>query len=375
MGNVRAAVVQVYTQGRERGVSHETAVGDALIAMRANGRTVASVDAETWVSSARSMFETSAAEQAKADAAAAAASHGDMFATKGAAAERAAAQAAWADEVVEREVVHNRPPRASDTEEVDLYAMRGITHRAQGGDNLETASAPARRGGWEFDEHVTQAFDDMLRRSIPNYADMRHITALAARQVLKGRKGPKVVDLGSSRGEAVAPLVDALGAQARFGLAELSPPMLAVLRERFKGYVAAGVMQIMEWDLRQGMPFGNVDVALCVLTLQFVPIEYRQRLLWECCENLKPGGALILVEKVLGESHPSQQLMTELYEDRKRGNGYEQEAIERKRLALEGVLVPLPAATNEAWLRAAGFASVECIWAWANFRGWVAVKR
>jgi len=30
-------------------------------------------------------------------------------------------------------------------------------------------------GSWVFDEHVADVFDDMLRRSIPGYNDMREI--------------------------------------------------------------------------------------------------------------------------------------------------------------------------------------------------------
>ena len=46
--------------------------------------------------------------------------------------------------------------------------------------------------------------------------------------------------------------------------------------------------------------------------------------------------------------------MTRLYHGLKRANGYGEEAIERKRLSLEGVLVPVTAAGNEDLLRGAG---------------------
>jgi tRNA (cmo5U34)-methyltransferase len=56
-------------------------------------------------------------------------------------------------------------------------------------------------------------------------------------------------------------------------------------------------------------------------------------------------------------------------------NGYTEAEVERKRLALEGVLVPVTAAWNEDLLFGAGFTSVDCFWRYLNFAGWVAVRR
>lgn len=63
-----------------------------------------------------------------------------------------------------------------------------------------------------------------------------------------------------------------------------------------------------------------------------------------------------------------------LYYNLKASNGYTQEQIERKRLSLEGVLVPVTAKWNEELLRMAGFVHVDSFWRWMNFAGWVAVK-
>lgn len=86
------------------------------------------------------------------------------------------------------------------------------------------------------------------------------------------------------------------------------------------------------------------------------------------------GGALIIVEKVLGSSAKIDADMVALYYDMKTHNGYSQEQIERKRLSLEGKLVPVTAAWNEELMRMAGFKQVDCFWRWMNFAGWVAVK-
>ena len=241
-------------------------------------------------------------------------------------------------------------------------------------DDSETASAPE-EGSWEFNEEVATVFEDMLARSIPNYADMRRVVTDVSTWLLdRAGNDAQVVDIGCSRGSALRPIVDRVGVRAKYVGLEISDPMIDAAVEEFVGWES--FVRIEKWDLREGLPefLRPSTVALSVLTLQFVPIEYRQRLLGDIAANLIPGvGGLVLVEKVLGSSPALQEIETDIYHDLKRGNGYTQEAIDRKRYSLEGRLVPLTAAFNEELLRGAGFRDVDCIWSWANFRGWLAL--
>lgn len=225
---------------------------------------------------------------------------------------------------------------------------------------------------WAFDDEVTRVFDDMLERSIPQYRVMRRaVFDLACRY---WQKNSYVVDLGTSRGEALAPLVDQFGARSRFLGIEVSAPMLEAARERFRGMIDCGVVEVREMDLRTGYPRVPASVTLSVLTMCFVPINYRQRVLADCCASTLPGGCLIMVEKVLGSSAGLDDAMVEVYHSLKSEHGYGQDEIERKRLSLEGVLVPVTARWNEELLRSAGFREVDCFWRWFNFAGWIAVK-
>lgn len=226
---------------------------------------------------------------------------------------------------------------------------------------------------WEFDASVTAAFDDMLERSIPQYDVMRQACyALACKYA---KRNTVIADIGCSRGEAISALVDRFGAHNRFVGLEISEPMIDAARARFQGLIDVSVVDIRHWDLRQrDYPLSNVSVTLAILTVQFVPIEHRLRLLRNIYQSLNPGGALIMVEKVLGGTADIDAVMVDSYYELKAHNGYSQEQIERKRLSLEGVLVPVTAAWNEEMLRRTGFAEVDCFWRWMNFAGWIAVK-
>jgi tRNA (cmo5U34)-methyltransferase len=108
--------------------------------------------------------------------------------------------------------------------------------------------------------------------------------------------------------------------------------------------------------------------------VQFTPIECRQRIVQDVSKHMVANGAFIMVEKILGATVDLDGLMVDRYHKMKREAGYSQEEIDRKRYALEGVLVPMTARWNEELLAQAGFAQIDCFWRWMNFAAWVAVK-
>jgi tRNA (cmo5U34)-methyltransferase len=227
-------------------------------------------------------------------------------------------------------------------------------------------------GKWSFDGSVTDVFDDMLSRSIPQYEVMRKACFDLACKYQQRKT--TILDLGCSRGEAMAALVDKFGAQNHFVGVEVSDPMLQAAQARFRGLIDRGVVEIKNLDLRTDYPQVFASVTLCVLTLQFTPIEYRLRIMQDIYDHAIEGGAFILVEKVIGASAHIDRVLVESYYRLKAENGYSQEQIERKRLSLEGVLVPMTARWNEEMLHMVGFRQVDCFWRWMNFAGWVAVK-
>ena len=227
-------------------------------------------------------------------------------------------------------------------------------------------------GKWTFDDDVTEVFDEMLERSIPQYDVMRKsVFDLACKY---RQRGTTILDLGASRGEAIAPFVRKFGMHNQYACVEISSPMYSVLLKRFKGSLDNGLMTLWSMDLREEFPPCSCSVILSILTIQFTPIEYRMKILREVYKHLQPGGAFIFVEKVLGNGHEINEMMVETYHDMKKDNGYTQDQIDRKKLSLEGVLVPVTASMNEELLRSAGFTCIDCFWRWMNFAGWIAIR-
>jgi tRNA (cmo5U34)-methyltransferase len=224
---------------------------------------------------------------------------------------------------------------------------------------------------WEFDDAVTDVFDDMLRRSIPQLDSMREVVHRFARRLIQ--PGTDVVDLGCARGDGIASLLAGNERANRFIGVEVSEPMLQAARQRFRDAAGINPVDIQHLDLRVSYPQVRASLTLCILTLQFIPVEHRFKVLAEARERTVPGGGLILVEKILGETPRINALLSEQYCLHKRAMGYTQKEVDAKRAALEGVLVPLTASWNEQLLRTSGFRDVECIWRCMNFCGWVAI--
>lgn len=237
----------------------------------------------------------------------------------------------------------------------------------------DTGYAPDR---WAFDDKVTAVFDDMLERSIPQYRTMRELSGKLAATLV--HPDTSILDIGSSRGDNILQISQyAKPIQHYFGI-EISQPMLETSRELLRKYIERGFVDLLEHDLRDGLPIyeenSPISIVCSILTLMFVPMEYRYKVVADIYKILPSGGALILVEKLLGNTPDIDQLMVDEYYEMKRQHGYSSEDIDRKKLSLEGVLVPQTTSSNIAMLQAVGFSTVDSFWRWMNFGGFLAIK-
>ena len=228
-------------------------------------------------------------------------------------------------------------------------------------------------GKWDFDEGVAKVFDDMLERSIPQYHIMRDLVFNISKEYIQPRTS--IVDIGCARGQAIGRLASQYSKTNNFIGLDISKNMLSEIKENYPTLWNTVDFQLMDlrYNYLENMQY-DTSVTLAVLTLQFIPIEYRQRLLRRIYETTVKGGIIILVEKILGSSSVIDDVLVNQYYKVKNFNGYSKEDIIRKRLALEGVLVPMTAKWNEDMLYLAGFRYIDSFWRYLNFAGWIGVK-
>ena len=118
----------------------------------------------------------------------------------------------------------------------------------------------------------------------------------------------------------------------------------------------------------------DASMVVLNLTLQFIPPSERLPLLSRIHAGMRPGGVLILSEKVVYDDAGLNTLLTEMHLDFKRAHGYSELEISQKRTALENVLVPETVAAHRERLLTAGFSSADVWFQCFNFMSMLAVK-
>jgi tRNA (cmo5U34)-methyltransferase len=229
-----------------------------------------------------------------------------------------------------------------------------------------------RVGDFQFDEQVVQVFPDMIARSVPGYASiLSMIEQLATRFVVPGTE---VWDLGCSLGAATRLIRRRAPQDCVIHAVDNSSAMIQRLQSIISesGDVGCAV-EVHESDLRS-VQMNNASFVVLNLTLQFLPPEERTDVIQNIFHGLRPGGALLLSEKLCFDDPNQQRLLTELHHDFKRAHGYSELEIAQKRSAIENRLVPETLETHVDRLKTAGFTSVVPWFQCFNFVSILAVR-
>ncbi|TVZ39069.1 tRNA (cmo5U34)-methyltransferase [Alteromonadaceae bacterium 2753L.S.0a.02] len=237
-------------------------------------------------------------------------------------------------------------------------------------DTLFSADAPF--GEFVFDQKVVDVFPDMIQRSVPGYMTIIHMVGQLAERY--AQSGSTCYDLGCSLGAASLAMRHRIAAaDVKIVGVDNSHEMI----ERCKLIIAADSGQVPV-DLRcedvQHTEVHNASVVVMNFTLQFIAPAERAELIQSIYNGMRPGGVLILSEKLTFNDQHHDQLMTELHHYFKKTNGYSDLEIARKRTALENVLIPESLNVHTQRLANAGFTGTELWFQCFNFSSLLAFK-
>lgn len=225
---------------------------------------------------------------------------------------------------------------------------------------------------FSFNDEVAAVFDDMVERSIPNYGEVHRIVADMVRRYLPD--GATVYDLGCSTGTTIV-LMDqtakSVGKKVNFIGVDASKAMLEKCQAKLDANQVTA--KLVQGDLLK-LDYESCDMIVMDYTLQFIPVEERALLLSKLYDALKPGGRFVLAEKIASSKPHIQEMITDLYYDFKRRNGYSELEISQKREALENVMTPFTPTQQISMLEVAGFSEVDMVFRWYNFAAWLALK-
>lgn len=224
---------------------------------------------------------------------------------------------------------------------------------------------------FQFDEMVVNVFPDMVRRSVPGYGAMISAIGLLADRFCQDNG--VCYDLGCSLGAAALSMRERISARnCRIIAVDNSQAMVDRFRQNIPSNSGPS-LEVLCRDIRE-TEISNASVVVLNFTLQFIPLADRSELLSRIHAGLRPGGILILSEKLAFEDPRQQELQTDLHHLFKKAQGYSDLEISQKRSALENVLTPETFVTHRHRLLACGFSSVEVWFQYFNFASMLALK-
>ena len=264
------------------------------------------------------------------------------------------------------------PPDFSPNADIDL-STSGEPASASliGGRDDLFASPLSDPGLFRFDASVASVFPDMINRSVPGYATVVGMTGTLAAQ--HARPGARIYDLGCSWGASLLSVArePACHRCKLIGI-DNSESMLEQASNHLAQFPEASRIELQHADVID-TPLDNASVVIMNYTLQFIPIEERERLLKRIREAMKPGDVLILSEKITLPDPRLNEYLIDLHHDFKRQQGYSDLEIAQKRQALEDVLVPETREAHVARLNAVGFSRCDVWFQCLNFGSLIAI--
>lgn len=225
---------------------------------------------------------------------------------------------------------------------------------------------------FRFDEDVVEVFPDMIKRSVPGYATIVGMIGNLAERY--AQSGSLCYDLGCSLGASTLAMRHRIrAADCKIIGIDNSSAMIECCNKVIAADSSELPVELLCSDL-QDVEIYNASVVVLNFTLQFINILERCNILEKIYAGLRPGGVLILSEKVAFEDAPHHDLMIELHHNFKRANGYSDLEIAQKRSAIENVLIPETLEAHRDRLKKAGFSSSDVWFQCFNFASMIAIK-
>lgn len=237
-------------------------------------------------------------------------------------------------------------------------------------DKLYASTRP--RQDFVFDDSVAEVFTDMINRSVPGYATIISMIGVLANRYYTS--GSAIYDLGCSLGGATLAMAHHIEqTDYRIIAVDNSEAMIKRFNNALESSAKKQHIQLVCADLAD-VEIRDASVVVLNFTLQFIAQEHREALMRKIYLGMKPGGILILSEKIKLADADLDALLIDMYYQFKQAQGYSELEVSQKRSALENVLIPETIAQHKVRLLGAGFKSVDSWFQCFNFASMIAFK-
>ena len=184
---------------------------------------------------------------------------------------------------------------------------------------------------WTFkDSNVADGFEAHVREQLPWYGMATDAVTHIVRHYLP--QGGVMYDIGASTGN--------IGRSVASILKDRRASLFAIEESNEMATKYNGPGTLIQ-DSAQKIAFERFDVATLFLVLMFIPVTERADLISKLKKQLKPGGVIIIFDKIIAPSGYFGTVLRRLTMDWKLKNGASPKDIIAKELSLSGVQRPI----------------------------------
>ncbi|MFT2090714.1 carboxy-S-adenosyl-L-methionine synthase CmoA [Paraglaciecola sp. 2405UD69-4] len=233
-------------------------------------------------------------------------------------------------------------------------------------------SKPQKVDAFSFDQSVAEVFPDMIQRSVPGYNTIVDTIGQISAQF--AQPNTSIYDLGCSLGAASLSASKYIQAKnCKIIAVDNSEAMAKRCELHVQAFKANTPITVICNDI-QNIDINEASVVIMNFTLQFIDPQLRDAIIQKIYNGLKPGGILILSEKLSHSTQKGNELLIDLHHEFKRRNGYSELEISQKRTALEDVMRIESFEQHKSRITAAGFDDLVHWFTCFNFSSMVAIK-
>jgi len=230
--------------------------------------------------------------------------------------------------------------------------------------NWEISTKPF---SWNFTKNTVKDFDHHIKLSIPFYLEGHELILKLAEFFIK--EDSLCYELGTSTGSISEKLAKKFSENnSRFIGLDIEKDMIDTAKKMKLNNLSFLLKDIVDFD------FKSSDMIISYYTIQFIHAKYRQEIFKKIYDSLNWGGAFILFEKVRAPDARFQDITTQMYDDFKSNNGFNEKEILLKTRSLRGVLDPYTSEENIRYLTRAGFKDITSVQKFLCFEGFLAIK-
>lgn len=219
-----------------------------------------------------------------------------------------------------------------------------------------------------FDNKVADVFEDMVNRSVPGYDFLVDNIGVLSKNFYQ--PNTNIYDLGSSLCSCSLSALEKINNfSGKVFAVDSSTAMINICKNNINKEEIKFINQdICEVDIK------NTSIIILNLTLQFVDIKKRTNLLEKLFSQLNKNGVIIITEKITLDKESDDIFFKKFHDFYKENNGYTKEEIDRKKIALEKIMLIESEKSHES-----RFSNIGCenFYKWFqcyNFASWILIK-